>query len=355
MTTSGSASPTRARDDASTRRDAEPHTLVNAGRRWYLVAWDCGREAGARSASIASRARPPSGRFTPRALPGGDPAAFVERSLRTAPQRYQARVTVRAPAAELRRRRWLGGTVEPIDDGSCEYRTADDNLDWLAMRVAMLGAGYVVHEPPELVDRLRELAAGIMGATAVHGVLRPAPRAELIGLHSAACRATSPLAARPPASRRPSKVKMRLDETGNWVPIVLDIDTVETTEPAERPPAPDDPRPPACASRTPASRAAARATRRPCRRASSRAGSPAPSPSRRAACPAEPRISITSWARTSAGSTTWSTSTPAAAAERARRARPPTRSAPSRRCRPRPARPARRAAGRRATTSRTSV
>ena len=36
---------------------------------------------------------------------------------------------------------------------------------------------------------------------------------------------------------------MRLDEKGKWVPIVLDIDPVETTEPAERPPAPDDPGP----------------------------------------------------------------------------------------------------------------
>src|SRR5215208_6291314 len=33
-----------ARDRASSRREAEPHSLVNAGRRWYLVAWDSARE-----------------------------------------------------------------------------------------------------------------------------------------------------------------------------------------------------------------------------------------------------------------------------------------------------------------------
>ena len=32
-----------ARDRAGSRRETEPHSLVNAGRRWYLVAWDCGR------------------------------------------------------------------------------------------------------------------------------------------------------------------------------------------------------------------------------------------------------------------------------------------------------------------------
>ena len=33
-----------ARDRAGTRREVEPHALVNAGRRWYLVAFDCGRD-----------------------------------------------------------------------------------------------------------------------------------------------------------------------------------------------------------------------------------------------------------------------------------------------------------------------
>ena len=33
----------RARDGSESRRLAEPHSLVNLGRRWYLVAWDCDR------------------------------------------------------------------------------------------------------------------------------------------------------------------------------------------------------------------------------------------------------------------------------------------------------------------------
>jgi hypothetical protein len=34
------------------------------------------------------------------------------------------------------------------------------------MRIAMLGADYVVHEPPELIERLREVSARI--GRAVH-------------------------------------------------------------------------------------------------------------------------------------------------------------------------------------------
>src|SRR3954467_250947 len=34
----------RARDGTESRREVEPHSLVNRGRRWYLVAWDRRRE-----------------------------------------------------------------------------------------------------------------------------------------------------------------------------------------------------------------------------------------------------------------------------------------------------------------------
>jgi len=48
--------------------------------------------------------------------------------------------------------------VAPLGEHTCEYRTSDDSLDWLAMRVGMLGVDFDVHEPPELVERLHALA-----------------------------------------------------------------------------------------------------------------------------------------------------------------------------------------------------
>src|SRR3954453_19128123 len=88
-----------ARDRADSRRDVEPHALVNAGRRWYLVAWDRGRDAW-RTFRVDRIAKPAAAgaRFAPRRLPGGDVAAFVSQSLRNAPYRYEARVTLKAPA-----------------------------------------------------------------------------------------------------------------------------------------------------------------------------------------------------------------------------------------------------------------
>jgi predicted DNA-binding transcriptional regulator YafY len=50
------------------------------------------------------------------------------------------------------------GTITPIDGNSCEYRTGDDNLRWLALRVVMLGVDFELHEPPELAEQLKEVA-----------------------------------------------------------------------------------------------------------------------------------------------------------------------------------------------------
>jgi predicted DNA-binding transcriptional regulator YafY len=154
------------RDKAATRREVEPHSLVNAGRRWYLVAFDCGRDDW-RSFRVdrIDGAAPSGARFHPRELPAKDAAEFLSRSLQSYPSRYEARVTVECPAAEIEGRRWLGGEVTALGDSRCELRTSDDNLDWLAMRIAMLTSPYTVHEPPELIERLRQIAERISGAT----------------------------------------------------------------------------------------------------------------------------------------------------------------------------------------------
>jgi predicted DNA-binding transcriptional regulator YafY len=161
----------RGRDLTESRRIVEPHTLVNLGRRWYLVAWDCDRDDW-RTFRVdrLDRLWQAGTRFSPRALPNGDPAAFVAANLAGAPSRYHARVTLHAPAEEVAERSlFMGSTVDAIDDRTCELRTSDDSLDWLAVRVTMVGVDFEVHEPPELVERLRELAARLQRAASAPG------------------------------------------------------------------------------------------------------------------------------------------------------------------------------------------
>lgn len=151
----------RSRDRTDSRREVEPHNLVNRGRRWYLVAWDRRREDW-RTFRIDRLTNPASTGvgFVPRRLPAKDAAAYVEQSITAAPNRFEATVTLHAPAKEAASRipaHW--GAIEPIDAHTCKYRTGDDDLGWLALRIAMLGVDFEVQEPPELVEHVRALAS----------------------------------------------------------------------------------------------------------------------------------------------------------------------------------------------------
>ena len=150
----------RGRDGVASRREVEPHSLVNLGRRWYLVAWDRGRRDW-RTFRVDRLTGPAATgvRFQPRTLPAKDAADYIAQSMSAWTHRFEARVTLHAPAEEIRKRfpsHW--GPVEPIDERTCEYRTGDDDLDWLALRIAMFGVDFDVHEPPELAERLRAMA-----------------------------------------------------------------------------------------------------------------------------------------------------------------------------------------------------
>ncbi len=156
----------RSRDGADTHREVEPQALVNLGRRWYLVAWDRGREDW-RSFRVDRLTNPGATgvRFEPRRLPTKDAASYVEQSITRAPSRFEAKVTLHASADEITSRipaHW--GRVEPVDTDRCEYRAGDDDLRWLALRIAMLGVDFEVQEPPELVDHVRALASRLARA-----------------------------------------------------------------------------------------------------------------------------------------------------------------------------------------------
>jgi len=157
----------RSRDGAESRREVEPHSLVNHGRRWYLLAWDRRREDW-RTFRIDRLAKPASSgaRFTPRTLPAKDAGAYLEQSIARTANRFEALVTLHAPAEDITSRipsSW--GIITPLDAHTCQCRTGEDDLRWLALRIAMLGVDFEVHEPPELVEHLRALAARLARAT----------------------------------------------------------------------------------------------------------------------------------------------------------------------------------------------
>lgn len=155
----------RDRDGAATARRAEPHRLVQAGYRWYLVARDLDR--GEWRTFRADRIEAPTltgVRFVPADPP--DAAAFVARAVTTAPYRYQARILVHAPAEAV-----AGhvpptvGVIEPAGADSCVLMIGSDSLDAIAVRTAMLDYDFTVLAPPELATRLTTLAGRLSAAS----------------------------------------------------------------------------------------------------------------------------------------------------------------------------------------------
>ncbi|MEV4657033.1 YafY family protein [Micromonospora sp. NPDC049301] len=149
----------RRRDGAAGERLVEPHKLVSAGRRWYLVGYDNDRgDWRIFRVDRISEQRSVRTRLPPRPLPATDAAAFVTEKLLELTPVYRAVVTLHAPIERVTGP--LGGTpvdLEPIDATSCRLRSHADTLDWLAWRLLTLGCDVEVHEPPELIAYLREI------------------------------------------------------------------------------------------------------------------------------------------------------------------------------------------------------
>ncbi|TQJ04372.1 helix-turn-helix transcriptional regulator [Amycolatopsis cihanbeyliensis] len=146
-----------ARDGSRTTRLVEPHRLVSLGRRWYLVAWDAERHDW-RTFRVDRLADPvvTGATFRQRELPAPDAAEFVRQRLTSLPTRYRVEVRVWTSVAEVERlARYVGGTVEAGEDGSCRLRMNVDELEWAAFMLASLAAEAEVIDPPELADFLR--------------------------------------------------------------------------------------------------------------------------------------------------------------------------------------------------------
>ena len=155
------------RTGAPSARAVEPHRLVHTGYRWYLVAWDVGRQDWRtfRVDRIEGKLKT-STRFKPRKPPEGDFATFVSKSLASVPYPYRARVTLQAPVDALAKRvPPSAGMLEAIDERSCTLHTGAHSLEGITIHLSLLGVDFQVHEPPELIDYIRQLADRLRRAT----------------------------------------------------------------------------------------------------------------------------------------------------------------------------------------------
>jgi predicted DNA-binding transcriptional regulator YafY len=152
------------REGAASERLVEPHRLVHLHRRWYLMARDPGQDDWRtfrldRIGSVTRTGR----RFVPTEAP--DPARYVTTAVSSSPYRYRAVVLLGCPAEQVAPSFPPSvGLLEPVDDSRCRLTVGADDLDMIAVRLAMLGVRVTVLEPPGLLERMHELAGRLSAA-----------------------------------------------------------------------------------------------------------------------------------------------------------------------------------------------
>lgn len=143
-------------------RRVQPHHLVAARGRWYLIGWDAEREDWRvhRVDRMALRSHR-GARFSPREVPGGDPHAFLRARFRGAVEGdawpCRGRVVLHAPASRV-----IpfvdDGIVEPVDADSCLVELGAWSWGALAALLLRFEVPIDVVEPAELTAAFAELA-----------------------------------------------------------------------------------------------------------------------------------------------------------------------------------------------------
>ena len=154
-----------AKDERRSKRSTEPCAVVYSGYRWYLVAFDLDRDDWRtfRIDRISGRVRA-GARARARTVPGGDPAAFVQRQLGAArlgdapavPGRIRLGLSAENAASRIPERYAI---IEPDGEQRCVVTTHGPWSRSFLVWMAMLDAPLEVLGPPELVDAARTVVS----------------------------------------------------------------------------------------------------------------------------------------------------------------------------------------------------
>lgn len=153
------------RESASETRQVEPHRLVSLGQRWYLVAYDRRRDDWRtfrvdRISAVTLTGR----RFTGHDLPAADALEFVRAGMKQIPRRYDVRVLVHAPLADVAAVVGRWAELSETADGTTMTMPTDD-LFWPLAVLATLDADFTVESPEELRDQVASVSRRFSTAT----------------------------------------------------------------------------------------------------------------------------------------------------------------------------------------------
>ncbi|AGL17430.1 YafY family protein [Actinoplanes sp. N902-109] len=160
-------------DSTKPPRRVEPHHVVTRAGRWYLIAWDLDRDDWRTFRVDRISLRTPNGpRFTPRALPGADVAAYVNGIFRGSGDAAgnwpcQGTVLLDLPAATVALYT-RDGLIEQISPGRCRLTLGSWSWPSLAAAIARYDADIEVVGPDELTEAFAHLARRFTRTAAGH-------------------------------------------------------------------------------------------------------------------------------------------------------------------------------------------
>lgn len=138
-------------------RRLEPYRVLSVEGRWYLFAWDLDREDWRTFRLDRMREVHPS-TFAITERPTPDIEATVRESITVGGYRTAVTVRILAPLEEVAPQvPARAGTVTADGPEACILRAGADELHWVAMHLAWIGAPIEVIDPPELLTVIEEL------------------------------------------------------------------------------------------------------------------------------------------------------------------------------------------------------
>ncbi len=160
----------RSRDQQETERLFDPYAVVYHTGRWYTVGY-CQLRAEIRTFRLdrVVRAEPATDDTTFTRPTNFDALDFVRRALATTPRPWTAVITLFiTPEEAIAHLPPAIAAFEETPDGVL-LRCTTDSLQWLARILASLECDFVIHDPPELWEALRELANRLLATADLHG------------------------------------------------------------------------------------------------------------------------------------------------------------------------------------------
>ncbi|AXK46756.1 helix-turn-helix transcriptional regulator [Brachybacterium saurashtrense] len=156
-------------DGERAERRLEPYRVLSVEGRWYLFAWDLDREDW-RTFRLDRMGTVQVSTFTISERTAPDIEQAVHESITVGGYAAAATVRILAPAEEIAPRiPARAGTVTADGPGACLLRAGADDLHWIAMHLAWIGAPIEVIDPPELLEVITRLGAWAGGVRAAPG------------------------------------------------------------------------------------------------------------------------------------------------------------------------------------------